>query len=260
MVCRTGQNFMGRWGSPAMYALEGASFRISARRPGHRFRAAHHERSWWEQPSPQQSKTGSRMLRAAAGPVGRAAAAESDAYMRAEILTYSRSRGLFAGVSLEGSTLRPDDDANEALYGRKISATAILLGPGSPRTPLAAGHLIAALAKASPAPAPLGGAKAEVIDKQRRPENCFSGPSYFGDRLLALDRDEVVTACPSETESITRGALSQTLRSGSTPTPCCGAKLAGCRKARRSELPSRSVRASEYSLMGQKKCASRVRR
>jgi SH3 domain-containing YSC84-like protein 1 len=69
--------------------------------------------------------------------------------MRAEILTYSRSRGLFAGVSLEGSTLRPDGDANEALYGRKISASEIVIGP-SPSTPAAAHTLVALLDKASP--------------------------------------------------------------------------------------------------------------
>jgi lipid-binding SYLF domain-containing protein len=85
----------------------------------------------------------------AAGPVGRDAEADTDAAMRAEILTYSRSRGLFAGVSLEGSTLRPDDDANEALYGRKIHASEIVRGP-APDPPAAAHALIALLDKASP--------------------------------------------------------------------------------------------------------------
>jgi len=151
MVCRTGQNFMGRWGSPAMYALEGASFGFQLGGQATDFVLLIMNDRGASSLLHSKVKLGADAS-AAAGPVGRAAAAESDAYMRAEILTYSRSRGLFAGVSLEGSTLRPDDDANEALYGRKISATAILLGPGSPRTPLAAGHLIAALAKASPHP------------------------------------------------------------------------------------------------------------
>ena len=66
---------------------------------------------------------------AAAGPKGRTAGASTDIVMQAEILTYSRARGLFAGVSLEGSTLRSDGDANERLYGRKIEAREIVAGP-----------------------------------------------------------------------------------------------------------------------------------
>jgi lipid-binding SYLF domain-containing protein len=67
---------------------------------------------------------------AAAGPKGRQVAASTDASMRAEILSYSRSRGLFAGISLEGTSLRPDDDATEQVYGRKISAREIIAGTG----------------------------------------------------------------------------------------------------------------------------------
>lgn len=85
---------------------------------------------------------------AAAGPVGRTSSAETDAQMRAEILTYSRTRGLFAGVSLQGATLRPDDDANEDMYGRKMSNQDIVLG--SVKEPAAASGLIAALNKYSP--------------------------------------------------------------------------------------------------------------
>ena len=85
----------------------------------------------------------------AAGPVGRNATAQTDAFMRAEILSYSRSRGLFAGVSLEGSTLRPDNGANEKLYGRKLTAKEILR-EGKVATPAAARQLDAELAKASP--------------------------------------------------------------------------------------------------------------
>jgi len=84
---------------------------------------------------------------AAAGPVGRTSSAETDAQMRAEILTYSRTRGLFAGVSLQGATLRPDDDANEDMYGRKMSNQDIVLG--SVKEPAAASGLIAALNKYS---------------------------------------------------------------------------------------------------------------
>src|SRR5258708_15965691 len=63
---------------------------------------------------------------AAAGPKGRDASADTDLWMRAEILSYSRSRGLFAGISLEGSTLRPDNKPNERIYARKITPKPIL--------------------------------------------------------------------------------------------------------------------------------------
>jgi lipid-binding SYLF domain-containing protein len=86
---------------------------------------------------------------AAAGPVGRTAAAATDVTLRAEVLTYSRSRGLFAGVSLEGSTLRPDNDANERLYGKKIEAKQIVLRRAVPM-PASAKLLIATLTKHSP--------------------------------------------------------------------------------------------------------------
>ena len=86
---------------------------------------------------------------AAAGPKGRTAGAATDLAMRAEILTYSRSRGLFAGVSLEGSTLRQDSDANEAVYGRKLAAREIVRG-GGVATPQGAGPLIDLLNSQSP--------------------------------------------------------------------------------------------------------------
>ncbi len=81
--------------------------------------------------------------------MGRDAAANTDAYMRAEILSYSRTRGLFAGVSLEGSTLRPDDDATADVYGRKLTAKEIILG-GNIRVPPSGRHLVAVLQKGSP--------------------------------------------------------------------------------------------------------------
>jgi lipid-binding SYLF domain-containing protein len=84
---------------------------------------------------------------AAAGPVGRTSSAETDAQLRAEILTYSRTRGLFAGVSLQGATLRPDDDANKDMYGKKMSNQEIVAG--STKEPAAASGLIAALNKYS---------------------------------------------------------------------------------------------------------------
>jgi lipid-binding SYLF domain-containing protein len=85
----------------------------------------------------------------AAGPVGRDAAANTDAYMRAEVLSYSRSRGLFAGISLEGSTLRPDDDATADVYGRKFTAREIVLG-GEAQVPASGRLLVSVLEKHSP--------------------------------------------------------------------------------------------------------------
>jgi len=85
----------------------------------------------------------------AAGPVGRDAAANTDAYMRAEVLSYSRSRGLFAGISLEGSTLRPDDDATADVYGHKFTAREVVLG-GEARVPASGRLLVSVLQKHSP--------------------------------------------------------------------------------------------------------------
>ena len=86
---------------------------------------------------------------AAAGPKGRDASADTDGYLRAEILSYSRSRGLFAGISLEGSTLRPDDEANEQVYGRKITSRDIVLGKGI-AVPASGRRLVRILQKDSP--------------------------------------------------------------------------------------------------------------
>ena len=85
----------------------------------------------------------------AAGPVGRSASADTDAFMRAEILSYSRARGVFAGVSLEGSTLRPDNRANRNLYGRSVSAVDIV-NKSEVKTPASARDLVAVLKEASP--------------------------------------------------------------------------------------------------------------
>lgn len=79
----------------------------------------------------------------AAGPVGRTSSATTDAQLRAELLSYSRARGLFAGVSLDGATLRPDDDANKDMYGRKMSNQEVVLGNVKP--PQTAARLIAEL-------------------------------------------------------------------------------------------------------------------
>ena len=127
MVCRTGEHFDGPWGAPAMYALEGGSvgFQLGGQATD-LVLLVMNERGASSILS-SQVKLGADAS-AAAGPKGRDASADTDAYLRAEILSYSRSRGLFAGISLEGSTLRPDDDASADVYGRKITAKEIVMG------------------------------------------------------------------------------------------------------------------------------------
>jgi len=127
LVCRTGNNFTGPWGAPAMYRLEGASIGFQLGGQATDFLLLVMNRKGAESLLRSKVKLGADAA-VAAGPKGRAAMAATDAYMRAEILTYSRSRGLFAGVSLEGSTLRQDNGANEKLYGRKITAQEIVSG------------------------------------------------------------------------------------------------------------------------------------
>jgi lipid-binding SYLF domain-containing protein len=149
MTCRTGKDFSGTWGAPAMYALEGGSvgFQIGGEATDYVFLVMNDRgvRSLLH----SKVKLGADAS-IAAGPVGRSLAADTDAYVRAEILSYSRARGVFAGVSLEGSTLRPDNRANRELYGRSVSAEEIING-SEVRTPKAAHDLIALLDQASPA-------------------------------------------------------------------------------------------------------------
>jgi SH3 domain-containing YSC84-like protein 1 len=127
LVCRTGNSFTGPWGAPAMYRLEGASIGFQLGGQATDFLLLVMNQRGAESLLRSKVKLGADAV-VAAGPKGRAAMAATDAYMRAEILTYSRSRGLFAGVSLEGSTLRQDNGANEQLYGRKITAQEIVMG------------------------------------------------------------------------------------------------------------------------------------
>ena len=145
LVCRTGNNFTGPWGAPAMYRLEGASIGFQLGGQATDFLLLVMNPKGIESLLRSKVKLGADAA-VAAGPKGRAAMAATDAYMRAEILTYSRSRGLFAGVSLEGSTLRQDNKANEKLYGQKIPARDIVRGgkgAGGQR-------LVSVLQKASP--------------------------------------------------------------------------------------------------------------
>jgi lipid-binding SYLF domain-containing protein len=147
MVCRTGARFTGPWGAPAMYRLEGASigFQIGGSATDYLLLVMNPKGA--KSIMKSKVKLGADAT-AAAGPKGRSAEASTDAFMRAEILTYSRSRGAFAGVSLKGSTLRQDKKANEEVYGRKIEAKSILLG-GQTRVPQAGGRLVSLLQKAS---------------------------------------------------------------------------------------------------------------
>jgi len=149
MVCRTGEHFNGPWGSPAMYALEGASvgFQLGGQATDLVLLVMNERGA--SSILNSKVKLGADAS-AAAGPKGRDASANTDAYMRAEILSYSRTRGLFAGISLEGSTLRPDDDANEVIYNRKkITAKEIVLG-NKVAVPASGRHLVSVLQKNAP--------------------------------------------------------------------------------------------------------------
>lgn len=148
MVCRSGQHFTGPWGAPAMYALEGGNIGLQLGGQATDFVLL------VMNPRGAESLMGSKVklgadASAAAGPKGRSAEGATDVVMRAEILSYSRSRGLFAGISLEGSTLRPDNRADEKLYGRKLEVKEILR-QGRVGVPASGHDLVAMLNKHSP--------------------------------------------------------------------------------------------------------------
>jgi SH3 domain-containing YSC84-like protein 1 len=148
MTCRKGQNFNGPWGAPSMMALEGGSvgFQIGGQATDFVLLVMNDKGANGILSS--KVKLGGDAS-VAAGPVGRDASAETDASMRAEILSYSHARGLFAGVSLEGSTIRPDSDANERIYGEKISAKDIVIAHDT-HVPLSAAGLISTLNEKTP--------------------------------------------------------------------------------------------------------------
>jgi lipid-binding SYLF domain-containing protein len=147
MVCRTGKDYSGSWGAPAMYALEGGSIGLQIGGEATDFVLLVMNDHGVNSLLHSKVKLGAD-ISAAAGPVGRSASADTDAHLRAEILSYSRSRGAFVGVSLEGSTLRPDDGANREVYGRDVSASQII--SGEVRTPEGGHELVATLDRASP--------------------------------------------------------------------------------------------------------------
>src|SRR5712675_847531 len=126
MSCRRGQDFRGSWGAPTMMALEGGSFGFQIGGEATDFVLLVMNERGASGILSSKVKLGEDAS-VAAGPVGRDASADTDATLRAEILSYSRARGLFAGVSLEGSTIRPDNSDNRRIYGRKIPASNIVL-------------------------------------------------------------------------------------------------------------------------------------
>jgi lipid-binding SYLF domain-containing protein len=148
MTCRTGEHFTGPWSAPSMMRLEGGGFGLQLGGQATDFVLLVMNSRGAESILSSKVKLGADAA-AAAGPKGRDAAAATDATLRAEILTYSRSRGLFAGVSLEGSTVRPDNGANESIYGKKLEARDIIR-KGAVPVPPAAQRLIALLNQKSP--------------------------------------------------------------------------------------------------------------
>jgi len=148
MTCRTGKNFEGPWGAPTMMALEGGSIGFQLGGQATDFVLLVMNDRGANAILSSKVKLGGDAS-AAAGPVGRNASAETDVTMRAEILSYSRARGLFAGVSLAGSTIRPDNSANEKIYGRKIPAKEIALS-GARAVPPSARKLISTLNARTP--------------------------------------------------------------------------------------------------------------
>lgn len=148
ITCRTGEHFTGAWSAPAMFALEGANIGLQLGGEATDFVLL------VMNPKGANSVLGSKVklggdASAAAGPKGRTATAATDIVMKAEILTYSRSRGLFAGVSLEGSTLRQDNGANKKVYGRELTAREIVR-QGAVKVPAAGQVMVSLLNKHSP--------------------------------------------------------------------------------------------------------------
>jgi SH3 domain-containing YSC84-like protein 1 len=148
ITCRSGESYDGPWGPPAMFALEGGSIGFQLGGQSTDFVLLVMNESGAESVLTSRIKLGADAS-AAAGPKGRSAGAATDIVMRAEILTYSRSRGLFAGVSLEGSTLRTDNDGNGNLYGERLTAREIVRGD-QVKVPNQARGLIDLLNKRSP--------------------------------------------------------------------------------------------------------------
>src|SRR5437667_3506013 len=148
MTCRTGEHFTGPWSAPTMMALEGASVGFQLGGQATDFVLLVTNARGARAILSSKVKLGADAS-AAAGPKGRNAEASTDVTLRAEVLSYSRARGLFAGISLAGSTVRPDNNANEKVYDKKVEAQDIVF-KGTVRVPTAAQPLVAYLNKKSP--------------------------------------------------------------------------------------------------------------
>ena len=148
MVCRGGEHYTGPWGPPALYALEGGSIGFQLGVQGTDFVLLVMNPQGAKSLLSSKVKLGADAS-AAAGPKGRTAEGSTDIVMKAEILSYSRNKGLFAGVSLEGSTLRSDGSANQKLYGQKLDAKEIIR-EGKVKNLACASQLISLLDKKSP--------------------------------------------------------------------------------------------------------------
>jgi lipid-binding SYLF domain-containing protein len=148
MTCRSGQDFRGPWSAPAFYAIEGGSFGLQIGGQATDFVLLVMNEKGAKSVMTSKVKLGGDAS-VAAGPVGRTTSAETDIVMNAEILSWSRNKGLFAGISLAGSTLRSDDDANKNLYGKELSAKQIILEKAV-KTPPAGKSLVNLLNKMSP--------------------------------------------------------------------------------------------------------------
>ncbi len=148
MVCRTGEKFRGPWGAPAMSGLEGGSIGFQIGGEATDLILLVMNDSGMDSILSSKVKLGGDAS-VAGGPKGRDISADTDAWMKAEILSYSRSRGVFAGISLEGTTLRPDDDASEHVYGHAIKAKEIVRGDKM-FVPETGRHLVSVLEKSAP--------------------------------------------------------------------------------------------------------------
>lgn len=148
MTCRTGKNFRGPWSAPTMMALEGASFGFQIGGQATDFVLLIMNERGANSVLSSKVKIGGDAS-AAAGPVGRNASAETDVMLKAEILSWSRAQGLFAGISLSGSTMRPDNGANKNLYGKDLTAQDIVF-KHEVKAPASARTLLAELNKISP--------------------------------------------------------------------------------------------------------------
>ena len=148
MSCRKGEDFRGSWGAPTMMALEGGSFGFQIGGEATDFVLLVMNERGASGILTSKVKLGADAS-VAAGPVGRTASAETDATLRADILSYSRSRGAFAGVALEGSTIRPDNGANRKIYGKEVTAKKIVL-TGQVSVPPAAQPMISTLDTRTP--------------------------------------------------------------------------------------------------------------